>query len=36
MSTLPLKISKWLHLDLPRKAEAATGLKVTHIVGSEA
>lgn len=36
VSTLPLKISKWLHLDLPRKAEAATGLHVTHIVGSQA
>jgi hypothetical protein len=36
VSTLPLKISKWLHLDLPRKAEAATGLPVTHVVGSEA
>jgi hypothetical protein len=35
VSTLPLKISKWLHLDLPRKAGAATGLKVTHVVGSE-
>jgi hypothetical protein len=36
VSTLPLKISKWLHLDLPRKAGAATGLSVTHVVGSEA
>ena len=36
VSTLPLKISKWLHLDLPRKAEAATGLRITHVVGSEA
>ena len=36
VSTLPLKLSKWLHLDLPRKAEAATGLPVTHVVGSEA
>jgi hypothetical protein len=36
VSTLPLKISKWLHVDLPRKAEAATGLSVTHVVGSEA
>jgi hypothetical protein len=36
VSTLPLKISKWLHLDLPRKAEAATGLSVTHVIGSEA
>jgi hypothetical protein len=35
VSTLPLKLSKWLHLDLPRKAEAATGLKVTHVIGSE-
>ena len=26
-----LKISKWLHVDLPRKAEAATGLPVLHI-----
>ena len=36
VSTLPLKLSKWLHLDLPRKAGAATGLPVTHVVGSEA
>jgi hypothetical protein len=35
VSTLPLHISKWLHLDLPRKARAATGLPVTHVVGSE-
>jgi hypothetical protein len=35
VSTLPLKISKWLHIDLPRKAGAATGLPVTHIIGSE-
>jgi hypothetical protein len=34
VSTLPLKISKWLRVDLPRKAEAATGLPVTHVVGS--
>ena len=36
VSTLPLKLSKWLHLDLPSKAGAATGLPVTHVVGSEA
>ena len=36
VSTLPLKISKWLHIDLPRKAGAATGLPVTHVIGSEA
>jgi hypothetical protein len=35
VSTLPHKISKWLHLDLPRKAGAATGLPVTHVIGSE-
>jgi hypothetical protein len=35
VSTLPLKVSKWLRIDLPRKAEAATGLPVTHVVGSE-
>jgi hypothetical protein len=35
VSTLPLKMSKWLHIDLPRKARAATGLPVTHVVGSE-
>ena len=36
VSTLPLRVSKWLHLDLPRKAGAATGLPVTHVIGSEA
>ena len=35
VSTLPLHLSKWLHLDLPSKARAATGLPVTHVVGSE-
>ena len=35
VSTLPLHISKWLQVDLPRKAKAATGLPVTHVVGSE-
>jgi hypothetical protein len=35
VSTLPLKLSKWLHIDLPRKAGAATGLPVTHVIGSE-
>jgi hypothetical protein len=36
VSTLPLHISKWLKVDLPSKARAATGLPVTHVVGSEA
>ncbi len=35
VSTLPLHISKWLRIDLPSKAQAATGLPVTHVVGSE-
>jgi hypothetical protein len=36
VSTLPLHLSKWLRVDLPRKAKAATGLPVTHVVASEA
>jgi hypothetical protein len=36
VSTLPLHLSRWLKVDLPRKARAATGLPVTHVVGSEA
>jgi hypothetical protein len=35
VSTLPLHLSKWLHLDLPHKAGHATGLPVTHVVGSD-
>jgi hypothetical protein len=35
VSTLPLKVSKWLRVDLPRKAQAATGLPVEHVVASE-
>ena len=35
VSTLPTHLSKWLHLDLPRKAAHATGLPVQHVVGSE-
>jgi len=31
VSTLPKRISKWLHLDLPSKAQAATGLPVMHV-----
>jgi hypothetical protein len=34
VSTLPLHMSKWLRVDLPRKAQAATGLPVQHVVGS--
>ena len=34
VSTLPLRASKWLRVDLPSKAKAATGLPVTHVIGS--
>ena len=33
VSTLPPRISKWLKIDLPHRAEAAFGLRVTHVVG---
>ena len=36
VSTLPTHLSKWLRVDLPRKAAHATGLPVTHVVASEA
>jgi hypothetical protein len=35
VSTLPLHLSKWLRMDLPRKVRAATGLPVTHVVARE-
>ena len=31
ISTLPLRASKWLKIDLPSKAQRASGLPVTHI-----
>lgn len=31
VSTLPLKISKWLKIDLPHKVGHATGLPVRHV-----
>ena len=31
VSTLPLRVSKWVKLDLPSKAQRATGLPVTHV-----
>ena len=36
VSTLPLHLSKWLRVDMPRKVAAATGLPVTHVVAHEA
>jgi hypothetical protein len=35
VSTLPVKLSKWLKMDLPHRVERGTGLPVTHVVGSE-
>jgi hypothetical protein len=31
VSTLPVRASKWLKLDLPTRIERATGLPVTHV-----
>ena len=36
VSTLPTHLSKWLRVDLPQQGGHATGLPVTHVVGSEA
>jgi len=33
ISTLPSGLSKWLKIDLPHRAGAAFGLRVTHVVG---
>ena len=35
VSTLPLHVSKWLRVDLPRKVQHATGLPVEHVVARE-
>lgn len=35
VSTLPHQLSKWLKMDLPSKAQRATGLPVTHIETKE-
>ena len=36
VSTLPLRVSKWLKLDMPHKVGHATGLPVTHVVAESA
>jgi hypothetical protein len=33
ISTFPKGLSKWLKVDLPHRAEAAFGIRVTHVVG---
>lgn len=35
VSTLPTHLSKWLHLDLPRKVAHTTGLPVEHVLTKE-
>src|SRR5437879_6812269 len=32
VSTLPPGISRWLHLDLPRRLERIAGVPVTHVI----
>ena len=36
VSTLPLKLSKWLKIDLPHKVGHATGLPVRHVTANAA
>jgi hypothetical protein len=36
VSTLPMRASKWLKLDLPSRVERTTGLPVTHIQTNQA
>jgi len=35
ISTLPLRVSKWMKVDLPSKAQRSTGLPVTHVETKE-
>jgi hypothetical protein len=36
VSTLPMRVSKWLHAGLPERIERLTGASVTHIVSRPA
>jgi len=36
VSTLPSRMSKWLQIDLPRRAGRITGVPVRHVVAAEA
>jgi hypothetical protein len=35
VSTLPSRLSRWLQIDLPRRARAITGVPVTHIESAD-
>jgi hypothetical protein len=35
VSTLPSRVSKWLQIDLPRRAQRITGGPVTHVEAAE-
>ena len=34
VSTLPRYLSRWLHIDLPRRIRKAAGVPVTHVIAS--
>jgi hypothetical protein len=36
VSTLPSRVSRWLQMDLPRRAQKITGVPVTHVEASAA
>lgn len=36
ISTLPMRVSKWLHAGLPERVERMTGARVTHVVAQPA
>jgi hypothetical protein len=36
VSTLPSRVSKWLQIDLPRRAGRITGVPVTHVEAADA
>ena len=35
VSTLPSRVSRWLQIDLPRRAERITGAPVTHVEAAD-